>query len=106
MYDTERNALHLRNRDNNLQQPYQHIHLKDNKQVLQCTNSKMLFVKRNFHNSTFKDKSFKLFYAPNQHNCCVIVLWKFLPLEISHLSEWSIDSTAAFPCKTSTLSYK
>ena len=26
----------------------------------------------------FKDKTFNLFYVPNQHNCCVTVLWKFL----------------------------
>ena len=31
---------------------------------------------------------------------CVIALWKFLPLEISPLHEWRINSTAAFPCKT------
>ena len=49
---------------------------------------------------TFKDKIFKLFEAPNQHSCCVTVRWKLLPLEIRPLNEWSIDSTAAFPCKT------
>ena len=52
----------------------------------------------------FKDKIFKLFWALNQHNCCVIVLWTFLPLAISLLSEWSIDSTAVLRCKTSPFS--
>ena len=33
---------------------------------------------------------------------CVIVLCKFLPLEISPLSEWSFDSNVVFPCKTLT----
>ena len=30
-------------------QPHHHIHLTEEKQVLQCTNSKILFVKRNFY---------------------------------------------------------
>ena len=33
----------------NCVQSHKHIHLKEKKQALQCTNSKMLFVKRNFH---------------------------------------------------------
>ena len=42
---------HLCVRDNLLScpQPHHHIHLTEEKQVLQCTNSKMLFVKRNFY---------------------------------------------------------
>ena len=35
---------------------------------------------------------------------CTTVPWKLLPPEISPLNEWSIDSTAAFPCKTLTFS--
>ena len=38
----------------------------------------------------FKDKIFNLFEAPNQHNCCVPVLWKFLQVLISVLGKWSI----------------
>ena len=38
----------------------------------------------------FKDKIFKLFEAPNQHNCCDTVLWKFLQVLISVLGKWSI----------------
>ena len=37
---------------------------------------------------------------------CVIVLCKFLLLEISPLSKWSIDSTVKFPRKTSVFSKK
>ena len=37
---------------------------------------------------------------------CVIVLCKFLPLEISPLSEWSFDSNVVFPCKTLTFTQK
>ena len=42
------NKHHLCIRDNllNCGQPHNHIHLKEKKQVLQSTNSKMLFVKR------------------------------------------------------------
>ena len=62
MYDTERNKHHLYIRDNLtihiLQQPHKQIQLKGKKQVLESTNSKMLFVKRNLK---FKDKIFKLF---------------------------------------------
>ena len=72
----------------NCRPPHEHIHLMEKKQVFQCTNSKMLFVKRNLH-------CLKINIA-----VCVIVLGKFLSLEISPLNEWSIDSTAAFPCKT------
>ena len=51
----------------------------------------------------FKDKN-DFFEHPiffNQHffNCCVIVLWKFLPLVISLLSEWSIDNLQYFLAK-------
>ena len=28
--------------------------------------------------------------APNQHNCCATVLWKFLPVLTSLLGKWSI----------------
>ena len=50
VHDTEGNKHRLCIRDNllNRWQPHQHIHLKRKKQVLQCTDSKMLFVKRNF----------------------------------------------------------
>ena len=50
MYDTEGNKRHICIRDNlfSCQQPQRHIHLKEKKQVLQGTNSKMFFVKRNF----------------------------------------------------------
>ena len=46
MYDAEVNKHRLCIRDNllNCSQPHQHIHLKGKKQVLQCTNSKMVFV--------------------------------------------------------------
>ena len=33
----------------------------------------------------FKDKIFNLFQAPNQHNCCVTLLWKFLQVLITVL---------------------
>ena len=87
MYDTKGNKQHLCVRDNlfNCRQPHHHIHLKEKEQVLQCTNSKILFVKRNFYFWKLKDKIIKLFWAPI--NCCVIVLWKFFPLVISPLSE-------------------
>ena len=51
MHNTEVNKHRLCIRDNffNCCQPHQHTHLKGKKQVLQCTNSKMLFVRRNFH---------------------------------------------------------
>ena len=51
MYATEGNTHHLCINDDlfNFQPPHQHIHLKEKKQVLQCTNSKILFVRRNFH---------------------------------------------------------
>ena len=44
MYDTEGNKHHPCIRDNlfNCRQPHQHINLKEKKQVLQRTNSKML----------------------------------------------------------------
>ena len=31
----------------------------------------------------FKGKIFNLFEAPNEHNCCVTILWKFLQVLIS-----------------------
>ena len=49
MYYTEGNRHHLCTHDNffdHRPRP-QHIHIKEKKQVLQCTSSKMLFVKRN-----------------------------------------------------------
>ena len=51
MYNTERKKHGLCIRDNllNCRQPHQHIHLKGKKQVLQCTNLMMLFLKRKFH---------------------------------------------------------
>ena len=51
MYDIEGEKHHTCIRDNvfNWRRPHQPIHLKEKKQVLQCTNLKMIFVKRNFH---------------------------------------------------------
>ena len=48
MYNTEVNKHRLCICDNffNYRQPHQHIHLKGKKQVLQCTNSKILLVKK------------------------------------------------------------
>ena len=33
-------------------------------------------------------------------------MWKFLALVMSFMSEWSIENTAVFPCKTSVFSKK
>ena len=71
-----------------------------NKKYYSVTMQKCFLWKETSTYWKFKDRIFKLFKAPNQHSCCVIVSWKFLPLEIIALSEWSIDSTAVFPCKT------
>ena len=51
MYNTKVNKHCFCIRGNllNCRQPRPHIHLKGKKQVLQCTNLKMLFIKRNFH---------------------------------------------------------
>ena len=48
MYNTEVNKHRLCICDNffNYRQPHQHIHIKGKKQVLQCTNSKILLVKK------------------------------------------------------------
>ena len=46
-----------------------------------------------------------IIHQTNRANC-VIVLCKFLPLEISPLSEWSFDSNVVFPCKTLTFTQK
>ena len=51
------------------QQPHQHIHLKENK-LLQCTNSKMLLVKKVFH--LLRIKSFSCF--KHQINLNVVLL--------------------------------
>ena len=57
IYDCQCMILHKGNkphpciRDNllNCRQPHHHIHLKEEKQVLQCTKSKMILAKRNFY---------------------------------------------------------
>ena len=72
--------------------------------VYKYTISKIIFLKRNFQLLKTKDKTFNLFSAPIQHNCCNIVLWKFSELVISPLSECSSENTAVFPCKTSAFS--
>ena len=70
------------------------------KQILQDTNSIILFLKINFHilrNLRIKPLaclSTKSLIGPN-HSCCTIVLLKFFPLVISLLNEWSIKNTAA-----------
>ena len=76
--------------------------------ILQCTSWKMLFLKLSLVEN-LRIKSLSLFKHQiffNQHKSCVIVLWKCFPLVISLLSEWSIDSTAVFPCKTLAFSEK
>ena len=65
---------------------------------------KCFFCKKTSTYWKFKDKIFELFLAPNQYNCCTIVLWRFISLLTRLLNELIIDSTAAFPCKTSALS--
>ena len=62
--------------------------------------------KKNFAYWKFKDTISKSFKATRQHNSCDFVLWKFLALVISVMSEWSIENTAAFPCKISSFSKK
>ena len=72
MYDTKGNKHHLCIRDGffNWQQPHHLMHLKKKSQVLQCTNSKMLFAKRNFYTYwKFKDKFFK-----TKHESTVVLL--------------------------------
>ena len=63
MYNTEVNKhrLCIHNNFLNCWQPHQQIHLKWKKQVLECTNSKMLLVKKTSIYWTFKDKIFELF---------------------------------------------
>ena len=70
MYDTEENKDVCMN-DNlfNFQQHHQHIHPKQKEQVLIIKNEKKLSL---IENLTIK--SLSCLKAPNQHNCCVIVL--------------------------------
>ena len=44
--------------------------------------------------------------VPNQHNCCDIVLGKFLSLVINLLRDWSTENTAVCFCKKSAFCYK
>ena len=50
VYDTEGNKRHIYIRDNffNCPQPHQLTQLKEKKQVLQCTNSKIFFGEKDF----------------------------------------------------------
>ena len=91
MYITERNMHHLCIHDNlfNCRPPHQHIHLKEKKQVLQCTNSKMLFCEKKL--PLIENLRIK---APNKHSWLCYCLVEVSPIEISPLNEWSIDSTA------------
>ena len=65
---------------------------------------KCLFWKETSTYWKFKDKIFKLILTRNQQNRCFIFMWKFFPPVISHLNEWTNDSTAGFPCKISAFS--
>ena len=91
MYITERNMHHLCIHDNlfNCRPPHQHIHLKEKKQVLQCTNSKMLFCEKKL--PLIENLRIK---APNKHSWLCYCPVEVSPIEISPLNEWSIDSTA------------
>ena len=74
MYDTEGNKrICIIDNLSNCQQPHQHTHLKKKRQVSYYKNSKIPFLKRNFH-----VKSLTCF--KNQINVIVVpfVLWKFL----------------------------
>ena len=73
MYDTERNMHHPCIHDNFLiDGNLINIHLEEKKQVLQCTNSIMLFVKRNFHIGYVRLKSSSCF--KHQINITVVSL--------------------------------
>ena len=52
--------------------------------IILCT-SKVIFIY-----SKFKNKTFNVFEAPNQHHCYAVVLRKFFPVLISLLDKWSI----------------
>ena len=60
----------------------------------------------------FSEKKFPLIEnlrkisVPNQHNCCDIVLRKFLSLVINLMREWSTENTAVCFCKKSAFCYK
>ena len=98
MYDTKGNKHHLCIRDIlfNYRQVHHHIHLKEKKQVLQCTHSKNAFCeKKLLLIENLKIKSLSCF--KHQSN----VLSKFFWLVIRPFSEWGIE---AFPCKTSAFS--
>ena len=63
MCDADRNKHHICIHDNlfNFERPHQRIHLKGKETSIQCTNSKMVFVKRNFHLNFFhSNQSFEL----------------------------------------------
>ena len=79
---------------------------KETSTIVFYTNLKKFFLGETSTYSKFNAKLFNMFKAPNHHNCCAIVLWKFLPLVISILSEWSIDKTAVSPSKTSAINKK
>ena len=91
MYDTERNMHHLCIHDNlfNCRPPHQHIRLKEKKQVLQCTNSNILFCEKKL--PLIENLRIK---APNKHSWLCYGPVEVSPIETSPLNEWSIDSTA------------
>ena len=78
MYDTKGNKYHLCTRGNffNCQQSYHHIHFKVKKHVLQCTNSKMLFVKK---------KTSKIIVLNTNQLLC------YFPVEVSSTSNQSFE---------------
>ena len=62
------------------QRHHQHIHLKEKKKVSLYTNSKIIFLKRNFHLlKTLKIKSLTCFMHQINIIVAIFVLWKFLP---------------------------
>ena len=82
------------------------INLNEKKQVHDIQIQNFFFWKENFTYWKFKDTISKLFKATHQHNSFDFVLWKFVALVVSVMSEWSIENTAEFPCKISSFSKK
>ena len=107
MYYTEENT-HYRCTNNNLFDcgpPPQHIHWRKRNMYYSALIPKYFLWKETCNYLKFKEY-LSCFKHQIKIADCVIVLWKFLPQEISPLREWSTDSTVAFPCKTLKFSKK
>ena len=102
MYHAERNERHIGIFDNFFEYHQSHELINLKKKTLQ----RVIFLKRNLSLLKIKKWLFNLFWASKQHICCLTFKWKFLPVVMNLLNEWSIYKITIRPYKTTTFSSK